>query len=221
MLCERKMAGAPSQVVVVTRLPGGQLIGRQRERGVLDGLLTADRQVDATVRPLGRPDRLRERRGREARLQRVERLALVRGEARHVHQPGDPGRYPRHGHHGAAVGMPDEDHGPVELVDHGADVGRVGLQASQRVRRCEDAPAVAGEPLVEGPPAGGVGERAVHEDNRGAGHLGLLHRGAGSRDAARARCSRHHTIAPSLRGEIASSCDIATDATVGRCRRCR
>jgi MoxR-like ATPase len=44
MLCERTMAGAPSQVVVITRLPGGQLIGRQRERGVLDGLLTAARR---------------------------------------------------------------------------------------------------------------------------------------------------------------------------------
>jgi len=218
MLCERKMAGAPSQVVVVTRLPGGQLIGRQRERGVLDGL-TADRQVDATVRPLGRPDRLRERRGREARLQRVERLALVRGEARHVHQPGDPGRYPRHGHHGAAVGMPDEDH--VELVDHGADVGRVGLQASQRVRRCEDAPAVAGEPLVEGPPAGGVGERAVHEDNRGAGHLGLLSPGSGKPG----RC-QSAVLAPSPDRAISSRRDriivrYRDGRQVGRCRPCR
>ncbi len=38
------MAGTPSQAVVDTRLPGGQLIGRQREREVLDGLLAAARR---------------------------------------------------------------------------------------------------------------------------------------------------------------------------------
>src|SRR5690242_7382351 len=37
------MAGAPSQVGVVTRPPGGQLVGRQRERAALDGLLYAAR----------------------------------------------------------------------------------------------------------------------------------------------------------------------------------
>jgi len=37
------MAGAPSQVGVVTRLPGRQLIGRQREREALDGILAAAR----------------------------------------------------------------------------------------------------------------------------------------------------------------------------------
>jgi hypothetical protein len=43
------MAGAPSHVGVVTRLPGGQLVGRHRERQVLDGLLAAARDQEAGV----------------------------------------------------------------------------------------------------------------------------------------------------------------------------
>jgi DNA-binding CsgD family transcriptional regulator/tetratricopeptide (TPR) repeat protein len=45
------MAGAPSHVGVVTRLPGGQLVGRHRERKVLDGLLAGarDRRAGALV----------------------------------------------------------------------------------------------------------------------------------------------------------------------------
>jgi AAA ATPase domain len=43
------MAGAPSQVGVVTRLPGGQLVGRQREREVLDKLLAAARDREPGV----------------------------------------------------------------------------------------------------------------------------------------------------------------------------
>src|SRR5258706_8610220 len=45
----RGMAGAPSRVRMVTRLPGGQLLGRQRERKVLDALLTAARGGEGGV----------------------------------------------------------------------------------------------------------------------------------------------------------------------------
>ena len=43
------MAGAPSHVGVVTRLPGGQLVGRHRERQVLDRLLATARDREAGV----------------------------------------------------------------------------------------------------------------------------------------------------------------------------
>jgi DNA-binding CsgD family transcriptional regulator len=43
------MAGAPSHVGVVTRLPGGQLVGRHREREALDGLLAAARDREPGV----------------------------------------------------------------------------------------------------------------------------------------------------------------------------
>ena len=43
------MTGAPSHLGVVTRLPGGQLVGRHRERVVLDGLLAAARRQEPGV----------------------------------------------------------------------------------------------------------------------------------------------------------------------------
>ena len=46
-----------------------------------------------------------------------DRLSLVRSEAGDVDQPGYLLRAAGDGDHRAAVGMADEHHGPVELVD--------------------------------------------------------------------------------------------------------
>jgi hypothetical protein len=76
--------------------------------------------------------------------------------------------HPGDGDHGAAVGVPDEHDGPVDLPDDRGDVGGVAGERQVRDSGCDDRDLV-GEQLGDHPgEAGGIGERAVDENDGGS-----------------------------------------------------
>lgn len=97
-----------------------------------------------------------------------EGLALVERERGDVDEPDRiRGAGARDGDHSAAVGVADEQHRPVDLVDEAGEVVGVVGQTAERIRRCEHRHVGGLQVLDDGHPEGGVGEAAVDEDDGG------------------------------------------------------
>ncbi len=119
---------------------------------------------------------------------RAERLALVGRERGDVDEADDVVDL-RHGvgDDRAAVGVADGEHLARDLRDRAGDVGGVDGQAAQRVDDRADLDARGEQPLGDGGPGAGVGERAVDEDDGGGGvcvrvgHAERLTRATGDR----------------------------------------
>ena len=124
-----------------------------------------DRHLYAAVGQLRRAHERAHRERREARLEVVDRLALVGRDAGDVDEPGDLLRAAGDRDHSAAVRMADEDGGAVDLVDDRRGAGSVVREPAERVRRRENGVTVTDEPVVHRPPAGRVSERAVNEND--------------------------------------------------------
>ena len=146
-------------------------IGRER----LPVELRRDRQLDGGLavgeRVVARPHRPDQRRLSELAEDLAERLTLVERERRDVDEADRVGRARAgDGDHRAAVGVADQQHRPVDLVDVARDVLGVVGQAPQGVRRREHRHVVGLQVLDDRGPVRGVGEAAVHEDDgRGVG----------------------------------------------------
>ena len=109
-------------------------------------------------------------RGWELGLQIGEVLPLVRGEAGDVDEADDVLGDAGGGDYRSAVGVPDEQNGPVDLADDALEVPAVAAgQSSQRVRRSDDRQVLADKLVVQCTKAGYIGERAVHENDGGVG----------------------------------------------------
>ena len=101
--------------------------------------------------------------------QRLDGLAGGRGEAGDVDECLDVGITGGGvGHDEAAVGVPDEDDRPVDRVEDALEVRGVGVDRAQRVGGREDGVVVSLQAAGDVVPAGGVGEGAVDEHDRGA-----------------------------------------------------
>ena len=109
-----------------------------------------------------------QRRVGEAGEDLAEGLAFVEDERGDVHQADRVvDRRARDGDHGAAVGVPDQQHRPVDLVHEARDVLRVAREPAQRVRRREHRQAAGLQLLDDRRPERGIGEAAVHEHDGG------------------------------------------------------
>jgi hypothetical protein len=114
-------------------------------------------------------------------------LALIRGEARDVHERLDvvSGRV---GDDAAAVGVADQDDGALDRLEDAGDELRITRDAAESVRRRDHRVALVLEAADHVVPTRGLSEGAVHEDDGGLGsilrvfaHAFLLGRGATSR----------------------------------------
>ena len=150
----------------------GLLVGEIAREGVA-GLRRVDGELRRRSAVRGRVPPGDERAVQDAvlrsRLGCAEGLALLGGEGRHVDEADDVLRIGRGVRdHRAAVRVADGDHGPFDLLEDRCDVGGVGGDSTQRVRRCRHRHALGLQPLDHAVPARRVGERAVHEhDGRG------------------------------------------------------
>jgi hypothetical protein len=91
-------------------------------------------------------------------------FALLRSEGGDVDQADDVRGAGRGvGNDRAAVGVADQQHRAVDLVEEAGDVGRIGGHAAQRIGRGDDGVALPLQPLDDAVPAGRVREGAVHE----------------------------------------------------------
>jgi hypothetical protein len=98
----------------------------------------------------------------------AERLALVEDERGDVDEADRVrGGRARDRDHGAAVGVADEQDGPVDLADEARDVLGVGGEPAQGVRRREHRDAAGLELLDDRRPERRVGEATVNEDDGG------------------------------------------------------
>src|SRR5262249_8574025 len=103
-------------------------------------------------------------------LEVADRLALVGSEARDVHEPDHLLRGAGDRDHRAAVGMADEHHRPVELVDQSLEIGGVVREPAKRICRRDHGVLVTVEEVVHRAPTRSVSEGAVNENNRWLGH---------------------------------------------------
>ena len=146
---------------------GLRLRGRPRRtargslsRAIVRSVVPSSRDVSSSASPSVLPGNMR--------AERERALPRLRRERGHVHQAGDLGRVGGHvGDDGAAVGVADEQHRPVDGAHHVGDGLRVGGEPAQRVRGGDDPVVVLLEHVDDPVPAGRLGERPVHQHDRG------------------------------------------------------
>ena len=101
------------------------------------------------------------------------------------------------GDHRAAVGVPDEDDRPGDLVEDVADRGGIAREAAQRVVGHDDGIAVGAQAPGHITPARGAVPRPVHDDDRRLGRPDLLGlRLRGGRQPGDAECDEHEEDRP-------------------------
>jgi hypothetical protein len=132
--------------------------------------LRVDRQLRTAVGQRPRLQDVAHRKRRKALLKVADRLALVGSEAGDVDEPGHLLQAAGDGDHRAAVGMADEHHGSVELVDQSLQIGGVAREPAKRIRRRDHRVLVTVEEVVNRAPARSVSEGAVNENDCWLGH---------------------------------------------------
>jgi hypothetical protein len=123
------------------------------------------RLVEEQIAVLRRQDRRDRHAGRRVRDDRLNGLALVRGERRDVDEPRDFRVGAGFGDDNAAVGMTDQHHRPLRLRDREPGGGHIVGQGGRRVLNDADVVTVLLQDVVDAFPAGAVDKAAVHEDD--------------------------------------------------------
>jgi len=172
-------AGGPEASLSATSPPRplahgheGSLLGGDVFHELLMVLFLADVEVGATVGERNGPQRFAEGGARKTPGEFEGVFALLRGEATDVEECLDvlvaSGRI---ADDHAAVGVTDQDDGPLDGLEDAGDRLRIARDAAERVCRRDHRVALVLQAADHVVPTGGLGEGAEDEDDGGPGSI--------------------------------------------------